>query len=124
MIIKTLHLNHDGVEQTFICAKKENEIFNNHLLGKRMNKVMCAACLRYEILLRTFCLYYILPNISFINNMFYECVSFCISALSLLLSFYPAALPFCMIKLHKYVRSFAFFPFRPRFIGYFFYKIY
>lgn len=74
-IIKATHLNHDSVEQTFICAKRENEIFNNHLLGKRMNKVMCAACLRYEILLRTFCLYYILPNISFINNMFYECVS-------------------------------------------------
>lgn len=49
--IKTLHLNHDGVEQTFIRAKRENEIFNNHS-GGRMNKVMCTACLRYEILLR------------------------------------------------------------------------
>lgn len=37
---------------------------------------MCAACLRYEILLYAhFALYYI----SFINNMFYVCVSPCIS---------------------------------------------
>lgn len=49
--IKTPYLNHDSVEQTFIRARRENEIFNNNS-GGRMNKVMCTACLRYEILLR------------------------------------------------------------------------